>query len=105
VPAIGPEGSLKGIAIRAGARDEPSVDYAWLRRPRRLLALVDGLAALAALLALQPLSVWHPLNSNSALQSAHLGVGLVVVLTLVLGFRNGQYTSSRRSGRRARVLD
>ena len=34
-----------GVATRAGSREEAAVGYQWLRRPRRLLALLDGFAA------------------------------------------------------------
>ena len=37
--------------------------------------------------------------SMAAASTADLGVGLVLVLTMVLGFRNGQYTNSRRLSR------
>ena len=94
---------MRSFAVRAAARDEASVGYEWLRRPRRLLALLDGLAAACTLLALRGLSIWHPLSNVSAAHVADTGVAFVVVLTLILGFRNGQYTSSRRLSRFADV--
>jgi exopolysaccharide biosynthesis polyprenyl glycosylphosphotransferase len=87
------------VAVRAAARDEASVGYEWLRRPRRLLALLDGIAAACAMLALLALSNWRPMTSPAAASTADLGVGFVLVLTMVLGFRNGQYTNSRRLSR------
>ena len=47
--------------------------------------------------------MWHPLSNVSAARVADTGVALVVGLTLILGFRNGQYTSSRRLSRFADV--
>ena len=94
---------MRSFAVRAAARDEASVGYEWLRRPRRLLALLDGLAAACTFLALRGLSVWHPLSNVSAAHVADTGVAFVVVLTLILGFRNGQYTNSRRLSRFADV--
>ncbi len=86
-------------AVQPAARDEASLGYEWLRRPRRLLALLDGFAAVCALLALLAMSNWRPMGSMAAANSADLGVGLVLLLTMVLGFRNGQYTNSRRLSR------
>ena len=85
-----------GVAVKAAAREEASVGYEWLRRPRRLLALLDGFAASCAVLSLLVMSNWRPMESVAVANSADLGVGLVLMLTLVLGFRNGQYTNSRR---------
>jgi exopolysaccharide biosynthesis polyprenyl glycosylphosphotransferase len=85
--------------VPAAARDEAALGYEWLRRPRRLLALCDVFAAAFALLALLALSNWRPMADPSAARTADLGVGFILVLTLVLGFRNGQYTNSRRLSR------
>jgi hypothetical protein len=51
------------------------------------------------MLSLLALDHWRPMTSPAASQTAYLGVGLIVVLTLILGFRNGQYTSTRRLSR------
>ncbi len=85
--------------VRAAAREEAALGYEWLRRPRRLLALLDGFAAALALLALLAMSSWRPMADADAAQAADLGVGFILVLTMVLGFRNGQYTNSRRLSR------
>ena len=84
---------------RAAPRDEASLGYQWLRRPRRLLALLDGFAAACALLALFAMSSWRPMASPADARVADLGTALVLLLTVILGFRNGQYTSSRRLSR------
>ncbi len=86
------------VAAREGTRDEASVGYQWLRRPRRLLALLDGLAAMAALLCLLAMSTWRPMPVEGV-RTAQIGIALVLLLTIVLGFRNGQYTNSRRLSR------
>ena len=93
-------GSLSnGAAIQAAARDEAASGYHRLRRPRRLLAALDGLFAVVALLALPGLGVLRPMADSAADRTAVVGVGLVLMLTLILGFRNGQYTNSRRLSR------
>jgi exopolysaccharide biosynthesis polyprenyl glycosylphosphotransferase len=61
-----------------------------------MLALIDGFAAAVALVGLLAMSNWYPMASSAAAQAGDLGVGLILLLTLVLGFRNGQYTNSRR---------
>ena len=86
------------VAAREATRDEASVGYQWLRRPRRLLALLDGLAATAALLCLLAMSSWRPMPVEGV-RTAQIGIALVLLLTIVLGFRNGQYTNSRRLSR------
>jgi exopolysaccharide biosynthesis polyprenyl glycosylphosphotransferase len=86
------------VAARVGSRDEAAVGYQWLRRPRRLLALLDGLAAIASILFLFAAIEWRPMSANAA-RSAEIGTALVVIITIVLGFRNGQYTNSRRLSR------
>ena len=45
------------------------------------------------------MSGWRPMASPAAADAADLGTALVLVLTVILGFRNGQYTSSRRLSR------
>ena len=85
-------------AVRPGSRDEAAVGYQWLRRPRRLLALLDGVAAMASLLYLVALSSWRPMEDGAA-RTAEIGAALVLLLTMILGFRNGQYTNSRRLSR------
>jgi len=87
------------ISVRPAARDEATRAYEWLRRPRRLLVLVDGLGGVIALLALHVMTAWRPMVEPAAEQTAALGVGLILLVTLVLCFRNGQYTSSRRLSR------
>ncbi len=86
------------VAARVGSRDEAAVGYQWLRRPRRLLALLDGLSGVVALFFLFALVDWRPMP-NGAERTAEIGTALVVILTMVLGFRNGQYTNSRRLSR------
>ena len=88
-----------GVAVQAAPRDEASAGYQWLRRPRRLLALLDGFAAACALLVLLGMSDWRPMASPAASSTAYLGTAFVLLLTMVLGFRNGQYTRSRRLSR------
>jgi hypothetical protein len=41
------------------------------------------------------------MDSVAASNTADLTVGLILLLTMVLGFRNGQYTNSRRLSRLA----
>ena len=94
------EGKLHGSATApVASREEASRAYDWLRRPRRLLALVDGLAAACALTTLCAMSNWRPMESPAAARTADFGVALILLLTLILGFRNGQYTSTRRLSR------
>ena len=86
------------VAARAGSRDEAAVGYQWLRRPRRLLALTDALAVVASLLFLLAMMSWRPMDDDAS-RTAVIGTALVLLLTMVLGFRNGQYTNSRRLSR------
>jgi exopolysaccharide biosynthesis polyprenyl glycosylphosphotransferase len=90
---------LTGVAVRPAAREEATKGYQWLRRPRRLLALLDGFAGAVALVSLMGLTGIYPMTDVPAERTADLAVGLIVVITLILGFRNGQYTSSRRLSR------
>jgi exopolysaccharide biosynthesis polyprenyl glycosylphosphotransferase len=91
-------GMRSSLAARAGSRDEAAIGYQWLRRPRRLLALLDGLAAIASSLFLFAMIEWRPMPENAA-HTAQIGTALVLLITMVLGFRNGQYTNSRRLSR------
>jgi exopolysaccharide biosynthesis polyprenyl glycosylphosphotransferase len=86
------------LATHAVSREKAAVGYQWLRRPRRLLALLDGLAAACALLALLAMNSLRPMTESAA-NAAIIGTALVLLLTMVLGFRNGQYTNSRRLSR------
>ncbi len=52
-----------------------------------------------ALLALLGMSQLRPMASSAAARTADVGVALILLLTIVLGFRNGQYTNSRRLSR------
>ena len=88
-----------GVAVQPAVRDEASLGYEWLRRPRRLLALLDGFGAVCALLVVLALSTWRPMQNPAASNTADLAVGLTLLLTMVLAFRNGQYTHSRRMSR------
>ncbi|MBN1460357.1 MAG: sugar transferase [Armatimonadetes bacterium] len=85
----------ESVAVQPAARDEASKAYEWLRRSRRVLALMDGAAACIAMLALLAMSNWRPMADPAAELTAQVGVGLILLLTLVLGLRNGQYTSTK----------
>jgi exopolysaccharide biosynthesis polyprenyl glycosylphosphotransferase len=86
------------VAVQQGSRDEAAVGYRWLRKPRRLLALFDGVAAAAALLMLFALTSYRPMQEGAD-RAAQIGTALVLLLTMILSFRNGQYTNSRRLSR------
>jgi exopolysaccharide biosynthesis polyprenyl glycosylphosphotransferase len=87
------------VAVQPAAREAAGKGYEWLRRPRRYLALLDGLSGVIALLSLVAFNEWRPMLDSSAVLTAFLGLGLILLFTLVLGFRNGQYTSTRRLSR------
>jgi exopolysaccharide biosynthesis polyprenyl glycosylphosphotransferase len=86
------------VAVRPGSRDEAAVGYQWLRKPRRLLALFDGVAAGVSLVGLYALTTAYPMPEAGA-RTAEIGTALVLLLTMIVGFRNGQYTQSRRLSR------
>lgn len=85
-----------GVTVQIAAREEASVGYEWLRRPRRWLIVLDGVAAGCAMLAMPLVSRWHPPASVGALGAAAVTVAFALLLTFILSFRNGQYTSTRR---------
>lgn len=82
--------------VQIAAREEASVGYEWLRRPRRWLIVLDGMAAGCAMMALSLASRWHPPGSIGAAGAAAVTVAFALLLTFILSFRNGQYTSTRR---------
>ena len=51
------------------------------------------------MLALLGMNELRPMANSGAARTAEVGVALILLLTIVLGFRNGQYTNSRRLSR------
>jgi exopolysaccharide biosynthesis polyprenyl glycosylphosphotransferase len=60
--------------------------------------VLDAVSAAAGLMFLMGMINWHPMREGSA-HIAQISVALVFLLTLMLNFRNGQYTHSRRLSR------
>ena len=80
-PPISPGAPLpSNTAVQVAPRDEASLGYQALRRPRRMLALLDGLAVACALLALLGMSHLRPMASPAAARTADVGVALVLLL-------------------------
>ena len=53
---------------------------------------------MCALFALLGLNAWRPMMPAAA-RTAEIGTALVLLLTMILNFRNGEYTNSRRLSR------
>lgn len=68
-------------------------------RPRRVLAILDVISACICLICLQVLIYFREPHAGAARLGYFAGMLLMVLLTLLLVFRDGQYSHSRRMSR------
>jgi exopolysaccharide biosynthesis polyprenyl glycosylphosphotransferase len=92
------------VSTRAAAgREDASAHPAGWLRPRRLLVLFDAVSVAAALVALRLFLEWKDVQGWRVAEATFAGVAIFIVVSLLMVFRNGQYSVGSRMSRMADV--